>query len=134
LSYLFLCRLGQGVGHERSLHDIDLDVDRELHLYETIKSAYRYRFHFVSTRQKLYLYYHLSKEPLTIKDKSQMRNVRIYFSNIQEKKENTFMMIKTIYFVLLQLFIFPKKFLIRFLSINVSTSKWFFSVVILVSI
>jgi hypothetical protein len=50
LSYLFLSSLGQGVGHERSLHDIDLDVDRELHLYERIKSAYRYRFHFLSTR------------------------------------------------------------------------------------
>jgi hypothetical protein len=50
LSYLFLCRLGQGLDHEHSLHDIDLDGGRELHLYETIKSAYRYRFHFVPTR------------------------------------------------------------------------------------
>ena len=57
LSYLFLCRLGQGLDHEHSLHDIDLDGGRELYLYETIKSAYRNRFHFVSTRQKLYLYY-----------------------------------------------------------------------------
>jgi hypothetical protein len=57
LSYLFLCRLGQGLDHEHSLHDIDLDGGRELHLYETIKSAYRYRFHFISTHQKLYLYY-----------------------------------------------------------------------------
>ena len=57
LSYLFLCRLGQGLDYEHTLHDIDLDGGRELYLYETIKSAYRYRFHFVSTRQKLYLYY-----------------------------------------------------------------------------
>jgi hypothetical protein len=36
---------------------MDINVGRELHLYETIKFAYRYQFHFVSTRQKLYLYY-----------------------------------------------------------------------------
>ena len=52
-----------------------LYVGRELHLYETIKFAYRYRFHFVSTRQELYLSQQLSKEPLTIKVKSQIRNV-----------------------------------------------------------
>ena len=75
LSYLFLCRLGQGLDNEHSLHNIDLDVGRELHLYETIKFAYRYRFHFVSTRQELYLSEQLSKEPLTIKVKSQIRNV-----------------------------------------------------------
>jgi hypothetical protein len=57
LSYLFLCGLGQGLDHEHSLHNIDLDVGRKLQLYETIKSAYRYRFNFISTRQKLYLYY-----------------------------------------------------------------------------
>jgi hypothetical protein len=38
-SYLFFCRLGQGLDHGHLLHDIDLDGGRELHLYETIKSA-----------------------------------------------------------------------------------------------
>ena len=68
LSYLFPCRLGQGLDHEHSLHDIDLNDGRELHLYETINFAYRFRF--VSTREKLYF---------TIKFKSEMRNISDLF-------------------------------------------------------
>ena len=47
----------QDLDHEYSFHGIYFDVGWSLHLYETIKFAYQYQFHFVRTHQKLYLCY-----------------------------------------------------------------------------